>query len=82
MVATSEQVRAAQYIRMSTDQQRYSLSNQAAAIETYAASHGFEIVRTYADPGRSGLTFARRKELQQLLSDVLGGAPGFEAVLV
>nr|WP_047168249.1 recombinase family protein [Sphingomonas sp. Y57] len=82
MVAASNPLRAAQYIRMSTDQQRYSLSNQTAAIETYAASHGFEIVRTYADPGRSGLTFARRRELQKLLSDVLGGAPGFEAVLV
>lgn len=75
-------VRAAQYIRMSTDQQRYSLSNQAAIIEAYANTHGFEIVKTYADPGRSGLTFSKRKELQTLLADVLGGNPGFEVVLV
>ncbi len=29
---------AAQYVRMSTDHQRYSIQNQAAAIATYAAS--------------------------------------------
>jgi len=79
---TDPVVRAAQYIRMSTSQQRYSLSNQAAAIEAYATSKGFKIVKTYADPGRSGLTFSKRKELQRLLSEVLGGSPGFEAVLV
>ena len=30
--------RAAQYVRMSTDYQRYSIENQAAVIATYAES--------------------------------------------
>jgi len=47
--------RAAQYVRMSTDHQRYSTQNQAAAIAVYAAQHEPVIVRTYADEGRSGL---------------------------
>jgi hypothetical protein len=31
--------RAAQYVRMSTDLQRYSIENQAAAIAAYAQAH-------------------------------------------
>ena len=46
-------VRAAQYVRMSTDHQRYSTENQAEAIQAYADAHGMEIVRTYADEGKS-----------------------------
>lgn len=48
-------VPAAQYLRMSTDQQKLSLAYQAAAIQRYADTHGFQIIRTYEDPGRSGL---------------------------
>lgn len=42
-------VRAAEYVRMSTDHQKYSTENQAEAIRHYAAAHGIEIVRTYVD---------------------------------
>ena len=37
-------VPAAQYLRMSTEHQQYSLENQSTAIQTYAESHGFEVV--------------------------------------
>src|SRR5580704_8746765 len=40
-------VPAAQYLRMSTDHQQYSLDNQADAIAQYAAQHGFQVVKTY-----------------------------------
>jgi DNA invertase Pin-like site-specific DNA recombinase len=53
-------VPAAQYLRMSTEHQQYSLDNQSAAIQKYADSHGFTVVRTYSDPAKSGLV---RKEL-------------------
>jgi hypothetical protein len=43
--------RAAQYVRMSTDHQRYSTENQSDAILQYAERRGLEIVRTYADEG-------------------------------
>ena len=47
--------RAAQYVRMSTEHQRYSTENQGDAILEYAARRGLEVVRTYADEGKSGL---------------------------
>ena len=43
--------RAAQYVRMSTIHQRYSIENQAAAIAAYAARYNLNIVRTYRDEG-------------------------------
>jgi DNA invertase Pin-like site-specific DNA recombinase len=67
---------------MSTDQQAYSISNQQAVIASYAELHGFEIVRTYADEGRSGLNLKGRSALQQLLADVLAERPAFNAILV
>lgn len=75
-------VRAAQYVRMSTEHQRYSIENQAAALADYALAHGMEIVRTYADEGKSGLTLRGRPSLRQLLADVIAGKAGFEALLV
>lgn len=67
---------------MSTEHQRYSTENQAEAIAQYAARRGFEIVRTYEDSGRSGLTLNGRQSLQQLLADVRSGAAEFNAILV
>jgi DNA invertase Pin-like site-specific DNA recombinase len=64
-------VPAAQYLRMSTEQQHFSLDYQAAAIRQYADSNGFTIVRSYEDPGRSGLLLKHRKGLAQLLHDVV-----------
>ncbi|MCP1469660.1 DNA invertase Pin-like site-specific DNA recombinase [Sphingobium sp. OAS761] len=73
---------AAQYVRMSTDHQKYSTENQADIIATYAAERGFEIVRTYADEGRSGLNIAGRDALQQLIGDVRSGAADYQHILV
>lgn len=82
MFATSTPKCAAQYVRMSTEQQQYSTANQKAAIAAWAAARGVEIVATYEDTGRSGLTLAGRPALRQLITDVLGGQPGFDAILV
>lgn len=75
-------VRAAQYVRMSTEHQQYSTENQADAIRLYADRHGLEIVRTYADEGRSGLRIEGRDALQRLIADVESGSADFGAVLV
>ena len=75
-------IRAAQYVRMSTEHQKYSTENQAEIISLYAAQRGFEIVRTYADEGKSGLRLDGRDALKQLISDVEGGVTPFDAVLV
>lgn len=74
--------RAAQYLRMSTEHQRYSLANQADVIAAYADAHGYWVTRTYFDPGVSGLTFKERRGLQALITDALAPKSEFEAILV
>ena len=74
--------RAAQYVRMSTEHQKYSTENQAEIIAAYAVRRGFEIVRTYEDAGKSGLRIDGRASLQKLIGDVRAGSPGFQAILV
>ena len=70
-------VPVAQYLRMSTDDQPNSIPNQR-----YATAHGFEIVATYADPGKSGLEIRNRPGLRRLLRDVVAGNYVFRAILV
>jgi DNA invertase Pin-like site-specific DNA recombinase len=79
--AQAEPIRAAQYLRMSTDQQRYSLEHQAAALATYAAERGYVLVRTYEDAGISGVRLHNREGLKQLLADVVTGAADFTRIL-
>src|ERR1700736_4510472 len=74
--------RAAQYVRMSTDYQRYSIENQAAVIAVYAQAHDLSIVRTYRDEGESGLKLKNRPGLIQLLDDVRSGHADFDHILV
>ncbi len=75
-------VPAAQYVRMSTKDQQYSIANQEAAIQTYAKNHGYVVVSTYADAGKSGIEIKHRKELRRLLSDVVSGRAEYRAILV
>ena len=80
--STGGLIRAAQYVRMSTEHQRYSTENQAEAIARYAAARGFEIIRTYADEGKSGLNLDGREALQELISDVTSGRADYSIVVV
>jgi DNA invertase Pin-like site-specific DNA recombinase len=80
--APTGRIRAAQYVRMSTEHQRYSIENQAEAISRYAERRGYAIVRTYEDTGKSGLTLRGRKSLRQLIADVCAGSADFKAILV
>ncbi|EGG76361.1 recombinase [Gluconacetobacter sp. SXCC-1] len=75
-------VRAAEYVRMSTDLQKYSTENQSEAIRNYAGERGIGIVRTYADSGKSGLKIDGRNALKQLIEDVETGNTDFTLVLV
>ncbi len=67
---------------MSTDHQQYSTENQADAIRQYAARRGIEIVRTYADDGKSGLSLDGRDSSSALLHDVQNGRTDFSLILV
>lgn len=73
---------AAEYVRMSTEHQKYSTDNQAAAIRRYADKRGYEIIRTYADEGKSGLQLKGRDAIKLLLDDVQSGRATFKAILV
>lgn len=75
-------VLAAQYLRMSTERQEYSMENQKAAIDEYAQRHGLAVVQTYSDAGKSGLVLRRRAGLSRLLQDVVGGTAAYKAILV
>lgn len=76
------EIPVAQYVRMSTEHQRYSTENQQLAIADYALVHGMRIVKTYADAGKSGLNIGGRLELQRLLADVQKSDVEFRAILV
>lgn len=81
-IEDSGAIRAAQYVRMSTDHQQYSTENQREAIREYAKRRNIEIVRSYADDGKSGLRIDGREALQQLIQDVQSGCADFSLVLV
>jgi DNA invertase Pin-like site-specific DNA recombinase len=81
-MADHAEFRAAQYVRMSTEHQQYSTHNQADKILEYAEKRGIEIVRTYADDGKSGLSIGGRASLQRLIADVESGAADFNVILV
>jgi DNA invertase Pin-like site-specific DNA recombinase len=74
--------RAAESVRISTEHQKYSTENQGEAIREYAAQRGLEIVRTYADAGKSGLSLDGRDVLKQLIDDVQSGRADFQTILV
>lgn len=80
--AEPPKARAAAYVRMSTDNQQFSTDNQLIAIQRYADGRGYEIVRTYADEGKSGLNVDGRPALQKLLADVESGRADFGILLV
>ena len=75
-------IRAAEYVRMSTEHQRYSTENQSDEIRKYASSRGIEIVKTYADSGKSGRRIDGRAALKQLIDDVQSGRADFQTILV
>jgi len=81
-VSSNGPIRAAQYLRMSSENQRYSTENQQNAIAEYAQQHGYSIVTSYIDAGKSGLSLKSRDALKQLLSDALAAQRAFDAILV
>jgi DNA invertase Pin-like site-specific DNA recombinase len=77
--ANGRPIPAAAYYRMSTDRQEDSIGRQKSQVAAYAACHGFEIVREYADEGIAGDEVERRKAFRRLLADAEAGH--FRAIL-
>lgn len=74
--------RAAVYVRMSTEHQQYSTSNQMDVIREYAKRRGLELVMEYSDEGKSGLNIQGRDSLARMISDVQAGRAEFTDILV
>ncbi len=74
--------RAAVYMRVSTDHQRYSLGNQIQALAAYAVKNQLMVVEAYADEGKSGLDLRGRPALQSVLEAVKNGTQAFGVLLV
>jgi len=75
-------VYAAEYVRMSTEHQQYSLDNQSGFIREYANNKGITIIHTYNDAGKSGLNLAGRPGLKALLNDVMNHKINISLLLV
>ena len=76
------QGRAAVYVRMSTEHQQYSTSNQMDVIREYAKRRDLEIVKDYSDEGKSGLNIQGRDSLSQMIREVQNGQANFSSILV
>ncbi len=75
-------IRAAAYVRMSTEHQQYSTSNQMDVIKEYAARRNMEIVTVYSDEGKSGLSIQGRASLAGMIADVENKRTNFSCILV
>lgn len=67
---------------MSAEHQQYSTHNKADKIQEYAERRNIQIVRTYADEGKSGLSIDGHASLQRLIADVESGNTAFNLILV
>lgn len=81
-MSSSSPTRCVAYVRMSTEHQQYSTENQMDIIREYAKRRNMEIVHTYSDGGKSGLSIQGRDALGQLIRDVEGKQTTFSAILV
>ncbi len=79
--ATGGLIPVAAYVRMSTEHQQYSTENQLDRIKEYAAKRGMEIVRVFADEGKSGLSMKGRESLRQMIAEVETGKADFRGIL-
>lgn len=75
-------IRAAAYVRMSTEHQQYSTSNQMDTIKEYAVHRGMGIVKIYSDEGKSGLNIQGRDSLGRMIADVEAKTTDFACILV
>lgn len=81
-IKEKQKVNVVQYLRMSTDHQIFSVDNQAEFISKYAQSHNMEIIGTYDDRGKSGISADGRDSFNKLIQDVVTHTIKIAAVLV
>lgn len=79
---TVKSANAAAYVRMSTEHQQYSTSNQMDVIQSWATSRRLHIVKVYSDEGKSGLNLRGRAGLAQMIHDVQSGEASYSCILI
>ena len=70
------------YLRRSTDRQEQSIGDQRKAIQSYAASNGFELLDFYIDNAISGASSEGRASFLKLIDDAKHEICPFQFVLV
>ena len=81
-IASNGGLKAAAYVRRSTDRQEQSLDDQRRTIETYADEEGFEIIEWFVDDGISGTSTQARKGFQAMVRAAQDPSSTFRHVLV
>lgn len=75
--------RAVAYYRHSAqDRQEYSVPIQREQVRKFAREHGLEIVKEFADYGKSGLSSKDRDKFLEMLEHVAEGPEDFDYILV
>jgi DNA invertase Pin-like site-specific DNA recombinase len=77
---TKTLIPAVGYARRSTDMQERSIPDQQAAVERWAAEHGYRVLRWYIDDAVSGTSARGRDAFEQMLKAAENGRD-FETVL-
>jgi DNA invertase Pin-like site-specific DNA recombinase len=78
--STNGMLRAAIYLRKSTDEQLQSIDRQRDQVTRYAATRGYQVVAEYKDEGIAGDVFDRRPDFQKMLA--AAGRKEFDVILV
>src|SRR5688500_15259373 len=74
--------RAAVSARMSTEHEKYSVTNDLSAVMKYAVLHDIVIVSAYEDDGNSGLTLNGRAAVRLVFADIAKVGRDFDRILV
>jgi len=75
-------MRAALYVRVSTDEQSQSAETQETEARRYCDRHGWTVADVYRDVGASGAEWQTRPEIARLLVDVVAHPRPWDVVVV
>jgi DNA invertase Pin-like site-specific DNA recombinase len=72
----------AYYRHSAQDRQEYSIPLQREQVRQFAAENGIEIIREFADHGKSGLSTEKRENFNKMIEMVIDSSIEFNYVLV